>query len=105
MTGRASLCVTRAAPLRLNRLSMNFLIMGSDPVSCSSQGDHFPPPLLRVSQQRRIGIDGHRMVHALEERHVVQRVAVEPAFEVREALALPGEPLGHARDLSLAKAG
>ena len=44
------------------------------------------------------------MVHPLEEGHVVQRVAVEPAFAVAEAAAEAGEPLVDARDLALAEA-
>jgi hypothetical protein len=45
------------------------------------------------------------MVDALEQRQVVERVAVEPALVVGKALAAPGQPLVHAADLALAEGG
>ena len=40
-----------------------------------------------MGPQRRVGIDRHGMRHEVEERQVVQRIAVEPALVVGEPVA------------------
>ena len=58
-----------------------------------------------VGPQGGVGIDRHGMRHALEQRQVVQRIAVEPALVVGEPVAALREPLVHALDLALPEGG
>ena len=73
--------------------------------SLVGQRDDRPPVPLRMPAQGLVRIDGHRVRDALEQRQVVQRVAVEPRLGERSERPAPlREPRLEALHLALAKA-
>src|SRR5258708_30229043 len=76
---------------------------GREEESAIAQADDGPAAAGGVRGERRVGIDRDRMGDLLEQRQVVQRIAIEPALVVGEAMALRREPFVHPLDLSLAK--
>src|SRR6185312_14785324 len=70
-----------------------------------AERDHGPAARGGVRAERRVRIDRHGVRDALEERQVVQRIAVEPALVIVEAAAAAREPLLDAPDLPLPEAG
>src|SRR5262245_5004385 len=74
-------------------------------IPASAQRKDWPAARLGDAAKRLVGIDRDRPRHALEQRQVVVRVAVEPApLKARERLADPGQPLLDPRDLAVAEA-
>src|SRR5258706_2356356 len=76
---------------------------GREGWSAIAKADDGPAAAGGVRGQRGVGIDRDRMGHALEQRQVVEGIAVEPALVVAEAVPARGEPFVHPLDLALAE--
>ena len=65
------------------------------------QRDDRPAALVRDALQRVVRIDRDRVRHAFQQRHIVERIAVEPALgEAGEGFAERGEPRVQPLDLA-----
>ena len=68
----------------------------------AAQPDRPPPARARHRAQLRVAIDHHRLIHRLQQRQVVHRIAVGRAREITQHRAPRGQPLVQARDLARA---
>src|SRR5215472_5109219 len=94
-------CAARALPSM-----MRALMSASKKARSLPDLNHGPPFFPGQAGEGRIGIDSDRVRHPRQQRNVVARVAVEPAFaECRECSAALREPGIETRDLAFAHIG
>src|SRR5262245_36877805 len=74
-------------------------------ITVSMQADDGPAAARGMGAQRVVRVHRHRMGHTVEERQIVERVAVEPRLgKGRERAPAPRQPRVEAGDLALAEA-
>jgi hypothetical protein len=74
--------------------------------SVSAQAEHRPAALFGAGFQGGIRVDGNRVMHDFQQRQVIQRIAVEPAFaDIGPAFTARCQPFIQAADFAFLERG